>query len=139
WTSLEMSPSRDYLLLDVDKETLQRAPGFDPKEWPNMSDAAWRTGIHNYYGGIRRAAPAVERPFVERPVVERKVYVERPVRVEKKGIPVLGAILLLCLVLGLAWMTFLVSTRGWDQAKQDMKSSLQGAAYAAKETSHDAA
>jgi osmotically-inducible protein OsmY len=52
---------------------------------------------------------------------------------------VLAGIALVCLVLGLAWTTFLVSTRGWDQAKEDLKSSLQGAAYAAKETSQDAA
>jgi osmotically-inducible protein OsmY len=36
-------------------------------------------------------------------------------------------------------MVFLVSTRGWDQARQDMKSSFESAAYAAKETSRDAA
>src|SRR5262245_18498004 len=36
-------------------------------------------------------------------------------------------------------MTFLVATRGWDQARQDIRSSFQSAAYAAKETSRDAA
>ena len=51
----------------------------------------------------------------------------------------LAGIALICLFLALAWTAFLVSTRGWDQAREDIKSSLQGAAYAAKETSQDAA
>jgi BON domain-containing protein/PRC-barrel domain protein len=72
-----------------------------------------------------------------RPLVDRPDYVER--RRPRTGISLIGAILLVCLVLGLAWATFLVATRGWDQARQDMKSSLQSAAYAAKETSKDAA
>src|SRR5262249_49786984 len=52
---------------------------------------------------------------------------------------VLGRILLVCLVLALAWIAYLVSTRGWDQAREDFKGSLQGVAYAAKETSQRAA
>ena|SRR5438105_5169644 len=75
------------------------------------------------------------------PVVpERTVYVERRAVVPARhGISLLAGIALICLFLALAWTTFLVSTRGWEQARQDIKSSLQGAAYAAKETSHDAA
>jgi sporulation protein YlmC with PRC-barrel domain len=125
WSSLDISPSRDYVLLNIDKDVLERAPGFDSNNWPNMADPAWRRSIHDYYG----STPALH---------ERTVYVERHTP-SKQGMSVLAGIALVCLVLGLAWTTFLVSTRGWDQAKEDLKSSLQGAAYAAKETSQDAA
>jgi len=127
WSLLTISPSRDYVLLDIDKESLKHAPAFEHDAWPNMTDPAWRRGIHDYY--------RVERPVLD----ERRVDVEhRPVPA-RRGMSLLAGILLVCLVLGLAWMTFLVSTRGWDQAKQDINSSLQSAVYAAKETSHDAA
>ena len=53
--------------------------------------------------------------------------------------PVLASILIICLVAVVIWAGYLISTRGWDQAKQDMMSTVQRAAYAAKETSGDAA
>ena len=46
---------------------------------------------------------------------------------------------LVSLILALGWMAFLVSTRGWEQTKHDVKGSMQSAVYAAKETTHDAA
>src|SRR5207249_3134906 len=100
----------------------------------DMADPVLRRSIHDHY--------VTDRPVVvtERPVVhERHVHVDRHVAPPRQGMSVLAGILVVCLVLGLAWMTFLVSTRGWDQARQDIKSSLQGAVYAAKETSLDAA
>jgi sporulation protein YlmC with PRC-barrel domain len=126
-SSLSISPSRDYVLFDVDKESLQHAPGFDRDAWPDMSDPTWRQRVDDYYG---RGRPVVtnERVFVE----PRRA----PVR---QGISLFAIILLICAVLALGWMTFLVSTRGWDQARQDITSSLHNAAYAAKETSRDAA
>jgi osmotically-inducible protein OsmY len=42
-------------------------------------------------------------------------------------------------LLGLLWVTYLVTTRGWEQARRDLGSSVQSAAYAMKETSEDAA
>jgi len=128
WSSLRFSPSRDYVLLDIDQENFRRAPGFQRNAWPDMSDPVWRRSVDDYYG---RQGPVVvsDRPVVTGP---RRVPARR-------GMSVVGAILLLCLVLVLGWMTYLVSTRGWDQAKEDMRASIERAAYAAKETSHDAA
>jgi sporulation protein YlmC with PRC-barrel domain len=133
WSALQISPSRDYVSLNMDRAMLERAPGFDRRNWPDIADPAWRNSNDRYYG--------FERPIVrEQPVVrEEDIYVERRAVRPRTGMSVVAAILIACLVLGLAWLTFLISTRGWDQAKQDIKSSLQGAAYAAKETSHDAA
>jgi sporulation protein YlmC with PRC-barrel domain len=128
WSSLHVSPARDYILLNIDKKTLERAPGFDRKHWPDMTDTTWQKSIHQYYGTPRTPAP------------ERTVYVDRPVAAPpKKGLSALAAVMLTCLALGLLWVGYLVSTRGWDQARDDMTTSLQGAAYAMKETSEDAA
>jgi len=120
WSSLGISPARDYVLIDVDKDSLQDAPSFDPDTWPDMADPGWRRRVNDYYGGRR---------FAES---NRPVYVP-PRRVPaRQGMSLVAVILLIILVLFAGWMTFLVSTRGWDQAKQDIRSSFQNAAYAAK-------
>jgi sporulation protein YlmC with PRC-barrel domain len=132
WSAIRMSPSGDHLLVDIDKETLRRAPSFERDVWPNLSDPTWRSRMDDHYG--RRAHRVVDD---RRVYDDRRDYVDR--RPARRGVSVAGTILLICLVLALGWLTYLVSTRGWDQAKQDVKSTLQGAAYAAKETSQDAA
>ena len=127
WSSLSTSRTRDYVLLDINKDTLRRAPGFDRGAWPDMTDPVWRRSIDDYYGADRRF------------VGDRPVVAERRRAPLRRAVSVLAGILLLCFLLALAWVTYLVSTRGWDQARQDVKSSLQGVAYAAKETSQGAA
>jgi len=57
----------------------------------------------------------------------------------QRGISFVGALALIVLILLLGWTAYQVSTRGWEQTKQDVRSAFQGAAYAAKETSQDAA
>jgi hyperosmotically inducible protein len=42
------------------------------------------------------------------------------------------------LLIGLGWLAFKVSTQGWERTKSDVVNSVQGAAYAMKETSEDA-
>ena len=37
------------LVLDVDKEKLKNAPGFDKKDWPDMANPRWTTEIYKYY------------------------------------------------------------------------------------------
>lgn len=38
------------LILNVDKDTLKRAPGFDKDYWPDISDPAWAAQVHRHYG-----------------------------------------------------------------------------------------
>lgn len=40
----------DKLILDIDKERLTNAPGFDKSYWPDMADEKWGAQIHAYYG-----------------------------------------------------------------------------------------
>src|SRR5262245_24483822 len=39
WSALSISSSRDSIILEMDKETLRRAPAFDRDAWPNMADS----------------------------------------------------------------------------------------------------
>lgn len=43
---------RDHhqLILNVDKETLKNAEGFDPNDWPDTADRIWGQRIHDFYG-----------------------------------------------------------------------------------------
>ncbi len=50
WGALKVDTTEKRLVLDVKKEMLERAPGFDKDHWPNMADQTWGTGIYNYYG-----------------------------------------------------------------------------------------
>jgi sporulation protein YlmC with PRC-barrel domain len=36
-------------VLDVDKEQLKTAPGFDKNAWPDMADQKWGSEVHTYY------------------------------------------------------------------------------------------
>ena len=49
WPSLRLDLSAGHFVLDVDKDKLARAPGFDEDEWPNMSDRYWGTDVHKFY------------------------------------------------------------------------------------------
>jgi sporulation protein YlmC with PRC-barrel domain len=41
---------RDHYVLNMDKERLKNAPGFDKNNWPNMADRSWAEQIHAFYG-----------------------------------------------------------------------------------------
>jgi sporulation protein YlmC with PRC-barrel domain len=37
-------------VLDVSKEKLQAAPGFDADHWPSMTEEKWNRDVYKYYG-----------------------------------------------------------------------------------------
>lgn len=48
---LEIAEPGDKLMLNVDKEKLKAAPGFDQDaKWPDFADRTWGNSIYNYYG-----------------------------------------------------------------------------------------
>jgi sporulation protein YlmC with PRC-barrel domain len=49
WSALTMDPENKCFILDVDKERLKQAPGFDKDHWPTMADQTWARQIHSYY------------------------------------------------------------------------------------------
>jgi hypothetical protein len=49
WQVLTLDEDRKCFLLDVDKNRLQNAPGFDKDNWPDMADVTWASGINSYW------------------------------------------------------------------------------------------
>lgn len=50
WSALKLDTVNKRFVLDVSKERLKEAPGFDKDAWPDMADPTWVKGIHSYYG-----------------------------------------------------------------------------------------
>jgi uncharacterized protein YrrD len=50
WNALKLNPGEEEFILDVDKKVLEKAPGFDRNNWPDMSDRRWGQQICTYYG-----------------------------------------------------------------------------------------
>jgi sporulation protein YlmC with PRC-barrel domain len=117
WAALRVLPGRNYVLLDADKQVLQKAPQFERTNWPDTSDAAWKSRIYSHYG---QPDPAV-------------------VRKPRKKMSVLSAGFLVLLLAGMAVGAYMVETQGWEQTRNDFMNSMQGVTYAMKETSSDAA
>ena len=49
WTALNLSRDKEYYTLDIEKDKLKGAPGFDRNAWPNMADEHWRADVYKYY------------------------------------------------------------------------------------------
>lgn len=49
WNALKLDTSKKRFVLDVPKERLAQAPGFDKDHWPDMADQSWAQEIHSYY------------------------------------------------------------------------------------------
>ncbi|HVS13232.1 MAG TPA: PRC-barrel domain-containing protein [Thermoanaerobaculia bacterium] len=50
FSSLTLLPEKEHFVLEVPKERLEKAPGFDKDNWPTISDRTWGAEIHRYYG-----------------------------------------------------------------------------------------
>jgi len=49
WNALTLDAREERIVLNVSKEKLENAEGFDKDNWPAMADTAWATRIHAYY------------------------------------------------------------------------------------------
>jgi sporulation protein YlmC with PRC-barrel domain len=49
WNALKVDEDEKSFILNVDKRTIEGAPGFDKNNWPDMSDVAWGTELSSYY------------------------------------------------------------------------------------------
>jgi sporulation protein YlmC with PRC-barrel domain len=61
WQALHLDTVNKRMVLDVDKERLKTAPGFDKDSWPDMSDVGWASSVHSFYGTDvqRQGAPSM--------------------------------------------------------------------------------
>ena len=51
WEALTLDEDRECFIVNVDKQRLENAPGFDKSNWPDMADTSWARGIHQYWTG----------------------------------------------------------------------------------------
>jgi len=65
WSALTVDEDEKCFILDVDKRTLEAAPGFEKDNWPDMANVAWGAEIFRYYG---------EPPYWEEYDDQRKTF-----------------------------------------------------------------
>ena len=49
FSALKYITTKNEYVLDVSKERLKAAPGFDADHWPSMSDEKWNRDVYKYY------------------------------------------------------------------------------------------
>jgi len=50
WQAFSVDTTQKRLVLNADKELLEKAPGFDKNNWPDMADLSLGSTLYGYYG-----------------------------------------------------------------------------------------
>ena len=50
WDALTLDDDNHRFILNIDKDRLKNAPGFDKDNWPQTGDTRWLTEVYDYYG-----------------------------------------------------------------------------------------
>ncbi|HET9259969.1 MAG TPA: PRC-barrel domain-containing protein [Acidimicrobiia bacterium] len=50
WDLLTVDTDSHEVVIDVSKEMLENAPGFDKDNWPDIQDRSWVEDVYRYYG-----------------------------------------------------------------------------------------
>lgn len=53
WRALTLDTECKRFTLDIDRDRLKDAPGFDKNRWPDMADPHWQMEISHFYGNRR--------------------------------------------------------------------------------------
>jgi len=53
WEAFSLDEQRGCLALDIDRERLEKAPGFDHEHWPSMGDESWSSLVRDYFSPRR--------------------------------------------------------------------------------------
>ena len=66
WNAIQIDPDDNEIVLNVKREKLQSAPGFDKEDWPQLTDDDWAERVHNHYGYVPywEESPPQQRPAV---------------------------------------------------------------------------
>jgi len=77
WSALKLDAANKRFLLNVDKERLESAPGFNKDDWPDMADPTWQNTINAYYGTKSYSGPTdtPDIPYEDTPYT--KAYTEK--------------------------------------------------------------
>jgi len=50
WEALTFDLSQKVAVLDIDKDRMKNAPGFDKDDWPDLANQTWGAEVYEYYG-----------------------------------------------------------------------------------------
>lgn len=50
WSALRVDTTEKQLVLNINKDKLENAPGFDKDNWPDFADQTWGSTVHGHYG-----------------------------------------------------------------------------------------
>lgn len=50
WKALSLDTDKHRFILNIDKERLKKAPGFDKDHWPGTEDRQYMSDVYGYYG-----------------------------------------------------------------------------------------
>ena len=50
WQAFDVDEKDHKLVLNIDKDRLKNAEGFDKNDWPDTADLNWGKQVHDYYG-----------------------------------------------------------------------------------------
>lgn len=53
WSALTLDTENKRFVLDVEKDHLRKAPGFDKNKWPDMADKVWANDVETYYAAAK--------------------------------------------------------------------------------------
>lgn len=53
--ALQLRAEEHKFVLNVDRQKLEKAPGFDKDNWPESADDTWLTEVYNYWGYSRHS------------------------------------------------------------------------------------
>jgi sporulation protein YlmC with PRC-barrel domain len=59
WEVLKYNEGQGAYVINVDKDTLQNAPGFDEDDWPDMTDQSWSARVRRHYN-LPETAPQAD-------------------------------------------------------------------------------
>ncbi len=49
YTAFDYDVEKNRYVIDISKERLETAPGFDSDNWPTMSDEQWNRDVYKFY------------------------------------------------------------------------------------------
>ena len=49
WEALAFDLSQKVAVLDINKDRLTNAPGFNKDDWPDMTNEKWGTDVYDFY------------------------------------------------------------------------------------------
>ena len=67
WDALKVDTEDHRIVLDIDRERLENAPGFDKDAWPTTAETGWMTDVYRHYGSTYEPHTADRRGSSEAP------------------------------------------------------------------------